>query len=175
MICDADFCTLCDEDADNRPSPTEGLPWVHSSDTTRTAKGITFFTPKHRHYNNVYMSTSYLRRVRFQTEDGEVSVIARVCGYKDCDTCEARSLAAMKKLMNAMDIDVPDEAGDPVEGGETAGLSERAKGKRRVTFAPGTFAGASASASAAPKENEELGDDEEEEEGQEDGGEEERG
>jgi hypothetical protein len=87
MICDREYCIMCNEDADdNLPAKTGGMPFVHSSDTTRVGE-ITFFTPKPKP-NSGEMTEGFTRRVRFQTLWGEISCVVRVCGFAGCDVCE---------------------------------------------------------------------------------------
>ncbi|KAK3050106.1 hypothetical protein LTR09_008761 [Extremus antarcticus] len=158
MVCDLEYCLVCKADGDDDLwSPTEGLPFVHSSDTVRSAGGITRFTPKPRQYELDY-GPGYLRRVRFMTESGETSVPARVCGYQGCEVCTGRSLAAMEQLT----VDDEEGEGEGSAEGDVTGPSKKGKGKQRVTF---DLPDAPASEPSAAMQDGEGGEDGGEEEG----------
>ena len=86
MICDPNFCRLCNENADpSVPSQTGGLPFVHSSDTGRD-DGMTVFQPKPKAHASV-VSQGHLRSARFQSLKGVIRHPVRICGYVGCRVC----------------------------------------------------------------------------------------
>jgi hypothetical protein len=87
MVCDTSVCLMCNEDANNgQPSKAGGLPFVHSIDTTCDGQ-ITVFTPKPKPSNGK-MVDGLIRRARFQTQEGVISCVVRICGYVGCEVCK---------------------------------------------------------------------------------------
>ena len=86
MVCDANICEHCGGESEaSAESVTDGIPFVHSSDTIRPNK-VTVFHPRPK-ANTGAAKDGYLRSVRFVTLDGVVRWPARVCRYVQCQTC----------------------------------------------------------------------------------------
>ena len=86
MICDPKFCDTCHARADtNQENKTQGLPFIHSSDTTR-ANGITSFQPQPK-ANSGNVPQCYRRNIRFQSVDSEISCPAKICPNTGCGVC----------------------------------------------------------------------------------------
>ena len=91
MICDPKSCAVCDPHANTvRDGGTDGLPFVHSSDTVRDS-GLTYFKPKPR--NNVGSAQQgFFRWINFQGLDGAVWGWSRICGHVGCVVCSGSEM-----------------------------------------------------------------------------------
>jgi hypothetical protein len=97
MVCDTSICTDCSKSTDpTLPSETEGLPFVHSSDTVMDQKR-TYFRPNPK----VHLSDRpkhFQRHVQFKGIDGDVSCWARICANIGCRVCMRGSVQRNPRL-----------------------------------------------------------------------------
>ena len=130
MVCDTSICNNCYESTDpTLPSETEGLPFVHSSDTVMDQKR-TYFQPKPK----VHLSgrpKHFQRQVQFKGLHGGVSCWVRVCGNIGCRICMHRNVQRNPRLRERYALEghaegdesseVSDDVDVPVENRAVAG------------------------------------------------------
>ena len=94
MLCSPAFCKTCQPSAGltmESDSPISeiralGLPFVHSSDTIRD-EGVLVFEPRPKAHSRNVGGDCYRRLVSFWTDNGQLTCMAMVCGYGDCEIC----------------------------------------------------------------------------------------
>ena len=94
MLCDPAFCKSCHSNA-NPPLESEipisqittvGLPFVHSSEIIRD-EGVLIFKPGPKAHSRDVGEEGFRRLVSFWTLGGQLTCLARICGYGDCEIC----------------------------------------------------------------------------------------
>jgi hypothetical protein len=86
MICDTSVCDECSDSADSTSSSkTEGLPFVHSSDTIMDTKR-SYFRPKPKAHSSE-IPKIFRRFVQFKGMKGEIGYWVKICGNIGCQVC----------------------------------------------------------------------------------------
>ena len=86
MICDPSACDECSDSANpTLPSKTDGLPFVHSSDTTMDTER-TYFRPKPK-ANSSEIPRTFRRFIQFKGIKGEFGCWVKICGNIGCQVC----------------------------------------------------------------------------------------